>query len=166
MKLELEIDGQTHQIEANQPDPAGPWSIRIDGQPIDADVCLIRPGVLSLLIHGQSHRIVVDRDPSGASLHLGTTRISYRIGDPRSLRFRRSHAGTDSPVAIKTSMPGRVVRVLVEKGAAITAHQGLLVIEAMKMQNEIKSPRDGSISEIRVSPGDAVSAGDILILIE
>ncbi|HEX3940201.1 MAG TPA: biotin/lipoyl-containing protein [Acidobacteriaceae bacterium] len=166
MRLELEIEGHTHQIEANRPDPAGLWRFRVDGQPIDADVCLIRPGVLSLLVDGQSHRIVVDLDPNGFSLHLGTTRIPYRIGDPRSLRFRRSHAGTDAPVAIKASMPGRIVRVLVEKGAAIAAHQGILVIEAMKMQNELKSPRDGSVADIRVSPGDTVSTGDILVLIE
>jgi biotin carboxyl carrier protein len=63
-------------------------------------------------------------------------------------------------------MPGRVVRVLVEKGDAVAAQQGVLVVEAMKMQNEMKSPRDGRIRELRVSAGDTVSAGDVLVIIE
>jgi biotin carboxyl carrier protein len=63
-------------------------------------------------------------------------------------------------------MPGRVVRALVEKGDHVTLHQGILVIEAMKMQNELKSPKDGRVAEIRVSPGDTVAAGDTLAIIE
>jgi biotin carboxyl carrier protein len=63
-------------------------------------------------------------------------------------------------------MPGRVVRVLVEKGDSVAAHQAVLVIEAMKMQNELKSPKDGCVAEIRVSPGDTVAAGDTLAIIE
>ena len=63
-------------------------------------------------------------------------------------------------------MPGRVVRVMVEKGDTVTAHQGVLVLEAMKMQNEVKSPKEGRVRELRVSPGDTVSAGDVLAIIE
>jgi biotin carboxyl carrier protein len=63
-------------------------------------------------------------------------------------------------------MPGRVVRVLVEKGEAVALNQGILVVEAMKMQNEMKSPKDGRVRELRVSPGDTVAAGDVLAVIE
>jgi biotin carboxyl carrier protein len=63
-------------------------------------------------------------------------------------------------------MPGRVVRLLVEKGAAVAAHQGVLVLEAMKMQNEIKAPKEGRVADLRVAAGDTVSAGDVLAIIE
>ena len=63
-------------------------------------------------------------------------------------------------------MPGRVVRVLAARGEEVEAHQGVVVIEAMKMQNELKSPKAGRVAEIRVAPGDTVSAGDVLAVIE
>jgi biotin carboxyl carrier protein len=67
---------------------------------------------------------------------------------------------------IKASMPGRVVRVLAERGVEVEAHQGVVVIEAMKMQNELKSPKAGMVVEMRVLAGDTVSAGDVLAVIE
>lgn len=166
MTFQLEIGGRTCHVEVDPSDTPGQWRIRIDGQPVEADAHLLRPGVLSLLIAGQSYRIVLDPDTADPALHVGPRRIPYRIDDPRSLRSRRRHAGTEGPVTLKASMPGRVVRVLVEKGDAVAAHQGILVVEAMKMQNEMQSPRAGCVRELRVSPGDTVSAGDILAIIE
>jgi biotin carboxyl carrier protein len=166
MTFNLEIDGQTHQLEIDPGDSPGQWRVLFDGDEIQADAHLVRPGVLSLLIAGQSHRIVLDPQPGEPALHLGAQRIPYRIEDPRSLRARRRPARTDGAVPVKASMPGRVVRVLVEAGAAVAAQQGILVVEAMKMQNELKSPKEGRIAELRVAPGDTVAAGDILAIIE
>jgi biotin carboxyl carrier protein len=165
MMLHLEIGGRTCQVEV-EPDAPGQWRIRVDGQPVEADAHLVRPGVLSLLIAGRSYRIVLDPDTAEPALHVGHQRIPYRLDDPRSLRSRRRQAGADGPVTLKASMPGRIVRVLVAKGDAVAAHQGILVVEAMKMQNEMKSPREGRVRELRVSAGDTVSAGDILAVIE
>ena len=166
MKLEIEIDGQTRQVEITPTGSPGCWRVQIDGEPIEADACLLRPGVLSLLIAGQSHRVVLDEEAAEPILHLGPNRIPYRVDDPRSLRARRRHAGADGPVTLKASMPGRVVRVLLRKGEPVAAHQALLVVEAMKMQNELKSPRDGRVADLRVAPGDTVSTGDVLAVIE
>ncbi|HEX4007835.1 MAG TPA: biotin/lipoyl-containing protein [Acidobacteriaceae bacterium] len=171
MKLDLEIDGQLRHVEILAGQAAGPWSILIDGEPVEADACLVRPGVLSLLIAGQSHRIVLDANLSHstateAALHHGQRRIPWQAGDPRSLRSRHRAAGATGPVTLKASMPGRVVRVLVDPGDTVTAHQGVLVLEAMKMQNELKSPREGRVTQLRVMPGDTVAAGDILAIIE
>jgi biotin carboxyl carrier protein len=166
MKFNLEIDGQTRQVEIDPADSPGQWRIRIDGEAVDADAHLIRPGVMSLLIAGRAHRVVLDHGSGDPALHIGRHRMPYRAEDPRSLRSRRRHAGTDGPASVKASMPGRVVRVLVEKGDHVAAHQGVLVIEAMKMQNELKSPKDGRVAEIRVSPGETVAAGDTLAIIE
>ncbi|MBC7929115.1 MAG: biotin/lipoyl-binding protein, partial [Rubrivivax sp.] len=67
---------------------------------------------------------------------------------------------------INAPMPGKVVRVLVEAGQAVEAGAGLVVVEAMKMQNELKSPKTGTVSEVRVEPGATVNAGDVLVIIE
>jgi len=166
MTFNLEIDGQTRRVDIDPADAPGQWRIRLDGDTVDADAHLIRPGILSLVIGGRSYRIVLDQDNFDPALHIGSRRIPYRIEDPRSLRSRRRHARTDGPVAIKASMPGRVLRILAEKGEAVAAHQGIVVIEAMKMQNELQSPREGRVVEIRVSPGDTVAAGDVLVVIE
>jgi biotin carboxyl carrier protein len=165
MKLELEIEGQTHAVEVVPGDGAGRWSIRIDGAPVEADACFLRPGVLSLLINGASHRVVLDADLADPALHLGAKRIAWQADDPRSFRRRRRHGGAEGPVTLKASMPGRVVRVLVERGAQVAAHQGIVVIEAMKMQNELRSPREGRVADLRVVPGDTVASGQVLAVI-
>jgi biotin carboxyl carrier protein len=174
MKLELEIDGQTRKVDIAPDATPGQWRIQIDGETIAADACLLRPGVLSLLIHGQAHRVVLDADLAAAAnsdapdpaLHLGAHRIEWQTDDPRSFRRRRRHAGTDGPITLKASMPGRVVRVLIAKGDTVAAHQSVLVLEAMKMQNEIKSPKEGRVIDLRVAPGDTVTSGQILAIIE
>jgi biotin carboxyl carrier protein len=166
MNLELDIHGGRRQIEIEPGTTAGAWKVRIDGKPVEADAHLIRPGVLSLLIEGKSYRVVLDPGHAESTLHLASRRIPYRVEDTRSLQGRRRHAGSNGPVEIHASMPGRVVRLLVEEGDAVAAHQGVLVIEAMKMQNELKSPREGRVAEIRVGPGDTVAAGEILAVIE
>jgi biotin carboxyl carrier protein len=166
MKFTLEIDGQTRQVEIEPADQPGQWRIQVDGHEVEADAHLLRPGVLSLLIAGQSHRVVLDVEHFEPALHLGAKRIPYRVDDPRSLRSRRRHGQSDGPVTLRASMPGRIVRLLVAKGDTVAAHQGILVIEAMKMQNEIKSPKEGRVADLRVTPGDTVAAGDTLATIE
>lgn len=165
MKLQIEIDGQTCQVDLDTATP-GLWTVRVDGESVEADVCFLRPGVLSLLLGGRSHRVVLDAESPDPILHLGARRIPYRVEDPRSLRSRRRHGSADGPVILKAPMPGRIVRVLVEKGQEVAAHQGVLVVEAMKMQNEMKSPREGCVADLRVAPGQTVSSGEILAIIE
>ncbi|MFP5229425.1 MAG: biotin/lipoyl-containing protein [Acidobacteriota bacterium] len=166
MTFHLEIGGRSCRVELDPSGVPGEWRLRIDGQPLEADARLVRPGVLSLLIDGQSYRVVLEADTTEPVLQLGSQRIPYRIDDPRSLRSRRRGGSSDGPATLKASMPGRVVRVLVEKDAVVAAHQGVVVVEAMKMQNEVQSPREGRVREVRVVPGDTVSAGDILAIIE
>jgi biotin carboxyl carrier protein len=90
-----------------------------------------------------------------------------KLIDPK--RLRGSGSGTDTAdgaAEIRTAMPGKVVRILIEAGATVEKGDGVLVVEAMKMQNELKSPKDGVVKDIRVSEGDTVSAGDVLAVIE
>ncbi|HTV83541.1 MAG TPA: biotin/lipoyl-containing protein [Acidobacteriaceae bacterium] len=166
MRLQMEIDGQSRQVQIEAAEAPGLWNVRVDGEIVEADARLLRPGVLSLLIDGRSHRVVLDGDSSDPALLLDGQRIPCRVEDPRSLRSRRRHPGADAPVVLKASMPGRVVRVLVEKGQEVAAHQPVVVIEAMKMQNELKSPREGRVADLRAIPGATVASGETLAVIE
>jgi biotin carboxyl carrier protein len=166
MKLQIEIGGRSRQVQIDPAEAPGVWNVRVDGETVEADARLLRPGVLSLIVDRRSHRVVLDGDVSDPALCLGHERVAYRVEDPRSLRSRRRHTGADGPAVLKASMPGRVVRVLVEKGQEVAAHQGIVVIEAMKMQNELKSPREGRVADLRAVPGAAVASGEILATIE
>lgn len=166
MKLDIEIAGQSHRVDLTPAAETGRWTVQLDGQPVEADAHLIRPGVLSLLLDGRAYRIVLDADLEEPALHLDEHRIEWQADDPRSFQRRRRHAAAHGPVTIKASMPGRVVRVLTQRGEHVAAHQGILVIEAMKMQNELKSPKEGRVTDLRVIAGDTVAAGQVLAVIE
>ncbi|MBA2495273.1 MAG: biotin/lipoyl-binding protein [Acidobacteria bacterium] len=102
-----------------------------------------------------------------SSVNVGSHNFEIKIIDPKRLRGTSGaseHAG--GAAEIKTAMPGKLVRVLVKVGAEIKQGDGVLVVEAMKMQNEMKSPKDGIVKEIRFAEGATVNAGDVLAIIE
>ena len=167
MKLQLEMGGALRTIELERDAAAHGYQATLDGKQIAVEAHLLRPGVLSLMIEGRAYRVVLEDDAEEPAVHIAGKRYVYRVDDPRSLKARRAHAkGSDGPKQIKASMPGRVVRVLVQRGDAVEANQGVVVIEAMKMQNELKSPKAGTVAEVRVSAGDTVAAGDVLAVVE
>jgi acetyl/propionyl-CoA carboxylase alpha subunit len=140
--------------------------IRIDGEPVeparDADLVETEPGVWSVLVDGRSYEVRVEGD----EIVIGEHRFRFEIDDPRVWKRSRSSAGVQGKVSIIAPMPGRVVRILVNAGNSVVAGQGLIVIEAMKMQNELKAPRDGRVTAIGVKPDDRVNAGAVLATIE
>lgn len=163
MKLEIEIGGRIRVVEY----VPGQTSAVVDGVPAEVEARTLRPGVLSLIVDGRAWRVVLEENANDPAMHIAGERIPYRVDDPRSLKARRIRTGgLDGPKPIKASMPGRVVRVLVARGDSVKEHQGVVVVEAMKMQNELKSPKDGKVAELRVAPGDTVSAGDVLAVIQ
>jgi biotin carboxyl carrier protein len=163
VKLEIEIAGRVHAVEYTPGEPA----VTLDGVPVAIAAQILRPGELLLLVEDRAWHAVLEDDTNDPAIHLAGERIPYHVDDPRSLKARRARSsGADGPKAIKASMPGRVVRVLAQKGETVEAHQGIVVIEAMKMQNEMKSPKAGRVGEMRVTAGDTVAAGDVLAVIE
>ncbi len=166
MKLQIEIAGRLREVELAKDVDSGRYRASVDGKIFAVEAHLLRPGVLSLLIENRAYRVVLEDHPEEPAIHLAGQRVMYRVDDPRSLKGRRAHAkGSDGPKAIKASMPGRVVRVLAARGDAVEANQGVVVVEAMKMQNELKSPKAGVVAEVRVAAGDTVAAGDVLVVI-
>jgi biotin carboxyl carrier protein len=97
---------------------------------------------------------------------VGSQRFAAEVRDPRSLRSRSRAADEHGPKKLTAPMPGKIVRVLVAQGAEVEAGAGILVVEAMKMQNEVKSPKKGTIQKILVSEGAAVNAGEVLAIVE
>jgi biotin carboxyl carrier protein len=107
---------------------------------------------------------------AGLTVHVNGTPVAVDL--PAAGFRRRKTAGrdvadaTNGPVAIAAPMPGRVVKVLVSAGDAVAARQGLIVIEAMKMENELRAPRAGTVQEVRAAQGAAVEAGAVVVVIE
>jgi len=157
--------GKPHRLELEKAGDA--WQCRLDGQTIHVDAVIPRPDVLSLLIDGHSYEI--KREQTVVDLHMcvGSARFAVEVRDPRSLRSRQKSAGDEKgPKKILAPMPGRVVRLLVAENSEVEAGQGIVVVEAMKMQNEIKSPKKGVVKKISAIPGAAVNPGDVLAIVE
>jgi biotin carboxyl carrier protein len=164
VKLALKIDGAEDQIEILAPAPDCRFRIG-DGAEVRADVEVPEPGVYSVLIGGRSYEARVEETPSFLAVTVGGRRFEIETRDPR--RFSRKGGGgsSDGAHTVASPMPGKVVRVLVSAGDEVAAGQGLLVVEAMKMQNEMKAPRAGRVLSLAAAEGSTVSAGEVLVTI-
>jgi biotin carboxyl carrier protein len=166
MTYDVVVDGKTHQLELTRGEKT--WHCKIDGQQIDVDAALTARDVLSVLVGGKAYEVKRERSLQGeVHVIIGSARYAVDVQDPRSLRTHRAVAGSDAgPQKLKAPMPGKVVRILVQEKDEVRAGQGIVVMEAMKMQNEMKSPKDGRVQKILTAEGSAVNAGDTLAIIE
>ena len=164
MTYDVAIDGKRYCLELDRSD--GRWSCRIDGRAIEVDAVLARPNVLSLRIGNQAYEVKCERVAGDWHLWVGSERFAAEVRDPRSLRGRARAVDDHGPKKLTAPMPGKIVRVLVSEGVEVDAGAGVLVVEAMKMQNEIKSPKKGTIQKILVCEGAAVNAGVVLAIVE
>ena len=143
MTYEVNIDGKNYRVELTR--SAGLWDCRLDGRDVVVDAVLARRDVLSVLIGGKAYEIKRERTATDMHLWVGSVRYAVRVRDPRSLRSRQAADDGKGPRKLVAPMPGKVVRVLVQEEAEVEAGQGIIVVEAMKMQNEIKSPKKGVV---------------------
>ena len=144
------------------------WKITLDGQPVNADVVEVAPNVVSVLLEGQAFEFSVTPSADGAlQLRTGYQEFSADVADPRAWRGRRHGAlEAEGRQQVLAPMPGKVIRLLVKVGDRVEAGQGLLVVEAMKMQNEIRSPKSGVVERLVAVEGQAVNAGEVLAWVE
>jgi biotin carboxyl carrier protein len=126
------------------------------------EIVEIRPGVYSVLIDGESFVV-----HEGSTEWVAVNGVEWRrvVVDPR-VRAQGGAGAASAARDVKAAMPGKVVRVLVAAGEAVEAGQGLLILEAMKMQNELKSPRAGVVAGVRVEEGATVTSGQVLVTLE
>jgi|SRR5215468_2422062 biotin carboxyl carrier protein len=164
MTYDVTIDGKKYRLELNRLDER--WQCCVDGNAIEVDAVLARRDVLSVIIGGKAYEIKRERTPVDMHLWVGSRRYEAQLRDPRSLRSRASVDDGRGPRKLVAPMPGKVVRVLVQEGTDVEAGQGVVVVEAMKMQNEIKSPKKGVVRKLIASENAAVNAGDVLAVVE
>jgi biotin carboxyl carrier protein len=165
MTYDIIVEGKPRRLELEYKHNA--YFCQLDGKAVVVDAVLSRPNVLSLIVGGKAYE--VKRELVASELHVWVkgARYAVEVRDPRSYRSRRTAAGgAVGPSKLTAPMPGKVVRVLVKKGEEVQTGQGLIVVEAMKMQNELKAPRKGMVRRILAAPGAAVNPGDLLVIIE
>jgi biotin carboxyl carrier protein len=140
--------------------------IRVNGKPVEpldaADLLEVEPGVYSAIVDGCSYEIAI----TGSEVEIAGRRMRVELDDPRKWNPAAASRKASGRESVNAPMPGKVVRLLVAEGDEVAAGQGLVVVEAMKMQNEMKSPRAGKVVRIAVKPHEAVNAGSILLILE
>ncbi|TMQ65637.1 MAG: hypothetical protein E6K79_04745 [Candidatus Eisenbacteria bacterium] len=159
----LTRDGREHQVEV-EPSGAG-FTVTLDGREHRVEGSF-----------GRVMRAWIDHRPVEASVHregldivveLDGRSYAFRPRDPRAPKLARRRAGADlTRGEVHAPMPGLIVDVLVEKGADVEAGQPVVIVEAMKMQNELVAPLKGRVTRISVEPGAAVETGQLLIAIQ
>ncbi len=166
MKLDVVISGKTRTVELHR--DADRWRISLDGALLDVDALEIAPSIFSILLNGQSHEVRIAPAPDGTlTLQTGHHEFNAEVIDPRAWRGRRHGAAeAEGRQQITAPMPGKVVRLLVQPGDKVQAGQGLLVVEAMKMQNEVRSPKTGTVERVLVQEGQPINAGQPLAWID
>ena len=157
MKRHVEVNGRSGTIEI---DGSRLRYAREDGVVIESEFSL--EGT-SVLLNGRSYRIAKG---AGKEVWVNGRLLSMEVFDPRDLRPGQGATSNHGRQEVAASMPGKVVRVLVALGDAVEEGQGLVVVEAMKMQNEMKSPKSGRVAEVRARPDATVGAGEVLVVVE
>ncbi len=170
MKYEVHLAPSSngkHRVIELERDASG-WRVTLDGRPVAVDAVEIAPNALSILLEGQSFEINVTPSSDGKlKLQTRAQEFTAEVIDPRAWSGRRhGNVEAEGRQQIVAPMPGKIVRVLVQAGDHVEAGQGLLVVEAMKMQNEIRSPKSGTVERILAKEGQPVNAGEVLAWID
>ncbi|MFN7959830.1 MAG: biotin/lipoyl-containing protein [Thermoanaerobaculia bacterium] len=167
MELIVKVGGQDRRVEIHRNERG--YELELDGQVHHLDAVTAGARVRSLVADGVQHEVVVrPRRDGGYWVSTGGTVTAAEVVDPLTHLAQKSRGGSGDggKRQVRAYMPGRVVAVLVEVGATVVAGQGVVVLEAMKMENEIASERGGVVAKVHVAPGEAVEGGDLLFEIE
>ncbi len=167
MKLLVNSGGETRELELTR-DGSNIFA-ELGGKRYEIDISTPEPGVYLLKNGLRISEATVISQPEQGRFKVTTSENQFEISvaDPRRLRASgAAGADADGIAELRTQMPGKVVRIIAALGDDVEAGDGVVVVEAMKMQNEMKSPKSGRVREIRCAEGDTVNAGDILVVIE
>ena len=143
----------------------GTYSVEIDGVQYEVDSHKLEADFYSILVGGRSYEVSVEVTRDGYKVRHGAAEELVTLSDP-GRQAREKRVDTKGTAAVVSAMPGKVVRVLVSVGDKVEAGQGVMVVEAMKMENEITAPKPGRVSSIAVQPEDTVERGGELLVIE
>ena len=171
MKTQYTVDLGQRQCTVLVESDGSRYALEVDGEPMELDARQLGQGEFHLLEGSSSHNVLVEGSGAEMVVHLDGVAVPVRILDEQqAARLAATDSGAgrgaDCNVAIKAPMPGQVVKCLMAEGEPISSGQGVIVVEAMKMENELRSPVDGTIKKVLVDEGTNVEAGEELVLIE
>jgi biotin carboxyl carrier protein len=166
MTYDVAIDGKSYRVELKRGKQG--YACRLDGREVALESVSAGREVLWLLLGGRSYEV---RREAGANSAMRVVvrgrRYAAEVRDPRAFRGRKATEGKGAgPLRLVAPMPGKVVRILKAEGELVEPGEGVVVVEAMKMQNEIRSPRKGVVRKILAAAGTAVNAGEGLAVVE
>jgi biotin carboxyl carrier protein len=141
------------------------YGVWIDDRVLDVDLCDGGSGFLNLLVDGESHDVTVERIKDAFAVTIDGARVIVGFGPTAAAGVAPRH-GVEPVVRLVAPMPGKIVRTLVPAGSHVEAGQGLVVMEAMKMENELRAPRAGTVREVHVQEGQTVETGALLAVVE
>lgn len=164
MKYFATIDGNEYEVVIEKDE------VFVDGELVD--ISFEKSGgteLYSVLYNGSSHELIIEPDRSVYSVTMGAEQFDVQIEDERTRRLNAGRKEADLPqgeFGIVAPIPGLVVKVLVAEGDEVEAQQALVILEAMKMENEIRAPRAGVIKKVEVGPTDRVDQNMTLVVLE
>ena len=170
MKFRIQLTGvkgqRTHVVELERNGTG--YRVLLDGRTVEADATPVSPNTISVLLGGRAYEVHVTPALDGTvKLQSGPHEFTAGIQDPRAWRGRKQGAmEAEGRQPIVAPMPGKVIRLLVRAGDEVEAGQGLVVVEAMKMQNEIRSPKRGKVERVVATEGQNVNAGEVLAWVD
>ncbi len=167
MKRELIVtaDGVDRTVSVEGPLPDGRFKLTIDGTERVVDARAVRPGTWSLLVDGRQFVVDLDRRRTGIAASVGASEALLTVEDALHRRLA-SAAGPRTAArgeSIRAPIAGKVVKVLVAEGDQVAAGTAVIVLEAMKMENELIAERGGTVASIAKTAGQAVDTGDLLV---
>lgn len=165
MAWEITIGARTRRVDVEE--QGGRYVVTVDGEARSVDARRHEPGLLHLLLDGESFEVDQSATPGGFDITLYGTRYAAAVIDERkkALAALSGQGKKAAGEVIRTSMPGKVVAVLVAEGDAVRPGQGLVVVEAMKMENELRAAGDGVVTKVLVAAGQSVEGGAQLIVV-
>ena len=162
MLFDAATAGQTTRVEVRE--SRGIYRVTIGEKILELDLVKIGETEVSVLVDGVSHDLSLQKTPEGFAVLVGGDRFDVDLKDAvKGAALGR--AAPKGPLKLTAPMPGKIVKVLVSAGEVVEAFRGVLVMEAMKMENELKTTRAGTVQEIRVKEGQAVEMGALLLVI-
>lgn len=164
MKVTVKIGSRERHIDISMRDRGLRFSL--DGKDVAADAVAVAPDIYSIMLGGAAFEVRVEPQLNGLHVYVDGSEYLAEIVDPRQWRRNRGKlTQAEGRQDVVAPMPGKIVRVLVKTGETIEAGHGLMVVEAMKMQNEIKSPKSGKVERLLVREGQAVNSGETLAIV-
>ncbi len=164
MIFDAVVEGRTLRIEVRRAN--GRFAVTLGGRAMDIDFVATGHRFASLLLDGRSYDVGVEPREGGYAVHLPGDTLEVLIQDASRGAPAPLHDAPPGPAKVLAPMPGKIVRVLVAVEQEVAAGQGLVVIEAMKMENELRAPRAGRVRDVKAAEGQAVETGALLVVLE